>query len=171
MTNAEEIKPALPHQLELIQELAYEIWPVHYSGIISMNQIEYMLRLLYSLPALEEQVAQGHSFYILWNKETAIGFLGIKDHGEGDLKIEKLYLKQEFRGSGLGKKMINFALEHAKNMGFTSVILNVNRLNPSFEFYKKAGFSIRHQVDIPFGPFWLNDYVMEMPVGEEIKNK
>lgn len=38
-----QILPATDTQLELIQDLAYAIWPSYYQNIISLDQIEYML--------------------------------------------------------------------------------------------------------------------------------
>jgi hypothetical protein len=49
----------------------------------------------------------------------------------------------------------------AKKSGYSTLTLNVNRFNPSFHFYQQAGYLIKKQVDIPFGPFVLNDFILE----------
>jgi diamine N-acetyltransferase len=75
-----------------------------------------------------------------------------------------LYLLDEFRGTGLGRKMLDKAEELARQHLCRFLVLNVNRFNKSLEFYRKAGFKVREEVDLPFGPFWLNDFVMEKEV-------
>jgi GNAT superfamily N-acetyltransferase len=159
-----QILPATEAQLELIQELAYAIWPSYYQNIISLDQIEYMLRELYSEEALLQQMKGGQSFYLGWKGKQAIGFIGLTRKNESDLKLDKLYLLDEFRGTGFGKKMMEKAEELTLSSQCRYLILNVNRFNKSLGFYQKAGFLVREEVDIPFGPFWLNDFVMEKEV-------
>jgi ribosomal protein S18 acetylase RimI-like enzyme len=42
--------------------------------------------------------------------------------------------------------------------------LNVNRNNEAKEFYKKLGFKIIREEDIPIGQYWMNDYVMRLTI-------
>lgn len=156
-----EIRPARKDELNLIQELAYEIWPAYYTTIISFDQIEYMLRNLYSLEALEGQVEGGSSFYLATEGEKAVGFLGLKKMSPEDLHIEKLYLLQSSRGKGYGKMLVEFAREEAKKQNCKYLTLNVNRFNESLWFYRALGFEVRKEVDIPLGPYLLTDFIME----------
>jgi hypothetical protein len=39
--------------------------------------------------------------------------------------------------------------------------LNVNINNPAYHFYIKMDFTVRERIDIPYGKFMLNDFVME----------
>ena len=48
----------------------------------------------------------------------------------------------------------------ARRAGARRVELNVNRANPAHHFYRRCGYRVQQVVDIPLGPFWLNDYVM-----------
>jgi hypothetical protein len=41
------------------------------------------------------------------------------------------------------------------------LILNVNINNPAYYFYLKMDFTVRERIDIPYGQFMLNDFVME----------
>jgi hypothetical protein len=40
--------------------------------------------------------------------------------------------------------------------------LNVNRFNPAQHFYKKLGFKIIGEEDVPIGQYFMNDYVMRL---------
>ena len=150
--------------LEIIQELAYEIWPLYYTNIISMDQIEYMLGILYNVDALKDQMEKGQRFFLVKENETSVGFIGMTFHQNKGLKIDKLYLKEECRGKGYGRQLIDFVVSEGKKTPTNFLFLNVNRFNESLAFYKKNGFEIVENLDIPFGPFWLNDFIMKKPI-------
>lgn len=159
------IQPATSESdLELIQELAYEIWPSYYSSIISLDQIEYMLRTIFSIETMQQQFSLGMLFFLVVENEKPIGFIGLSHRDENSLYIEKLYLLAETRGKGYGKQMIEFTRKLAKEKKNETIMLNVNRFNEALRFYKSLGFTVSEQVDIPFGPYVLNDFVMRMPL-------
>ena len=111
------------------------------------------------------QKTEGQLFFLAFEEEKPIGFLGITHHEGNETKINKLYLLAACRGKGYGKAMLDFAEQQASNIGCKNLILNVNRFNPALQFYTACGFVVRQTVDIPFGPFWLNDYIMEKTIG------
>ena len=163
-----EIIKAEASDYELIQSLAYSIWPSWYASIISLDQIEFMLRVLYSPEALMAQESSGQHLYLAMENGNPIGFTGLTRHPEAKLKIDKLYLTESARGKGFGFRMIEFAENEAKKANSNRIFLNVNRFNDSFDFYKKVGFEVTEILDIPFGPFWLNDFILEKRIGQEI---
>ena len=155
------IAPVLPANLAQIQELAHAIWPGYYSSIISMAQIDFMLAALYTPEALRAQQQNGQQFFSANLNGNMVGFMGLTLMESSRLKIDKLYLLSNFRGMGLGKMLLNFAFDEARKQNASTVFLNVNRHNQSLLFYQAYGFEISETVDIPFGPFWLNDFIME----------
>ena len=58
-------------QVAIVQELAYEIWPQTYAEVLSKEQIDYMLDMMYSIKSLEDQVKNGHRMFI-FKKSNAI---------------------------------------------------------------------------------------------------
>ncbi|MGO1521058.1 MAG: GNAT family N-acetyltransferase [Sphingobacterium sp.] len=145
---------------KIIHELAHEIWEPSYRDILSQQQIDFMLEKSYSIQALEQAIGRGTDYFILYQeKRQALGFIAIRPD-EDSLRIEKLYLLPQAQGRGHGRRLIDFAAEEAKRHGFDVLELNVNRENPAFVFYQKAGFRVIRQVDIPYFGFVLNDYVM-----------
>lgn len=166
MKNKESIliKPASDNELEDIQQLAYVIWPAYYSSIISLDQIEYMLRNLYSLESLKEQKRSGTQFFLALERNRKVGFLALTPAKTGAIHIDKLYLLPECRGKGYGKQMVNFAHQVAQQQKATKITLNVNRFNESLWFYRGIGFSVEKEVDIPFGPYVLTDFIMQSPL-------
>ncbi len=150
-------------QISLIHQLAYQIWPVAYQTILSATQITYMLQLIYSTGALEKQMHEGQTFYILFEKEMPVGFVAFGLYGINTYKLHKIYVLPEKQGSGLGKKLLQFVIDSVRSTGARALILNVNRQNKALSFYKKAGFIIMEETDVAIGNgYWMNDYIMRL---------
>lgn len=66
-------------------------------------------------------------------KNELVGFLGIAEN-----KLEMLFLKPEYIGKGIGKTMMNFALNELK---IAEVDVNEENTN-ALDFYKKFGFKV-----------------------------
>lgn len=162
-----EIQKAGPGQLSTVKELAYRIWPVVYSEMLSPGQLTYMLDLIYSITALEEQVAKGHQFYILLIDKVPSGFISysLTEDDTPTCKLHKIYLLPELRGKGMGATLLQHVIKEAKNLKAAVLELNVNRHNPALKFYEKMGFNIVRMEDIPIGQgYFMNDFVMSRPL-------
>lgn len=143
-----------------INEIAEKVWWPAYSGVISDEQISFMLKDMYSLESLREQMLSGVEFIIADKENTPVGFAGYSLAESEVYKLHKLYILPTEQGSGSGKKLIAHISELAKSKGGKILELNVNRGNPAHHFYRKMGFNIHQTVDIPYHHFILNDYVM-----------
>ena len=151
-----------------IIKLANMIWPVAYGSILSKAQLDYMLKLMYSVSALQKQANENkHEFIIAYNHEIPVGFASFEVNYKGisKSKLHKLYVLTEQQGSGIGKKMLEYIETEIKNKGQNAIILNVNRFNSAQYFYEKLGFSIQYEENIDIGNGYLmEDYVMEKTV-------
>ena len=163
MEKALKIQPATPDHIPIISELAEHIWPTTYTSILSQEQIRLMLDKMYAPHILAEQMASDTQFYLGLIEQTPIGFMAVRKC-RSILRIEKLYLNPDQQHSGFGTQLIQYALTLARNIQCLQIELNVNRLNPALNFYKKMGFKIIQQVDIPFYTFYMNDFVMRLQV-------
>lgn len=155
-----EIRLADRKDVQLIHDLAESIWYPTYRGVISEDQIQFMLEKSYSEEGLLQSMDTGQLFYLIFVGNEAKGFIGLKIN-EPVLRIEKLYLSPNVQGMGLGKAFINFAKEFAINCGLSILELNVNRGNKAYEFYLKQGFKVVETVDIPYYQYVLNDYILQ----------
>jgi diamine N-acetyltransferase len=160
------IKNATESDIPLIRTLAEKIWWPTYSSIIKEEQIGYMLANLYSEHSLRDGMKNGEVFLLLHDKNGYQGFVSYSSWPEqpGTWKINKLYVLPENHGSGYGRKLVNEVLERARHSSVNTIVLNVNRYNPAFTFYKKLGFEVIREEDIPIGSYWMNDYVMKLDV-------
>ncbi len=149
----------------LVNHLAHKIWPVAFKDILEKDQIDYMLDWMYNLKTLEEEVMTGILYYIVKENGVAKGFLGVEpNYPDADfLRVHKIYVLPEEHGKGLGRTLINKAIDLAFDLDLHTIHLNVNRFNKAIEFYKHCGFEITGEENIDIGKDYLmEDYIMEL---------
>lgn len=164
-----EIITATIEDISLIQALSAEAWPKAFAGILSEEQIRYMMEMMYSTEALEKQIGeQGHIFLLAKEGSDYLGYLAYEtdyENGTGT-KVHKIYLLPSAQGKGVGRALIEKAVEIARTAENTHLLLNVNRENrKAIGFYERMGFTIDHREDNDIGGgFWMIDYVMTKPL-------
>ncbi|RLJ87029.1 GNAT family N-acetyltransferase [Planococcus citreus] len=57
--------------------------------------------------------------------------------------IYELYIRQPYRGKGHSKRLMNAAIEHFQEDGFTEVRLSAKAENPAVRMYENMGFTTR----------------------------
>lgn len=161
------IRTATATDLPRIRSIAHLTWPVCYAGIISPEQIAYMLERMYGEAALHDQLTGGHVFLLAEQDDAAIGFAGFQHHHRpGRTRLHKLYVLPGMQGSGAGRTLLLAMLIAARGVGDHTIELNVNKYNPAIEFYRKHGFTIeRDEVLDIGGGFVMDDHVMTRAVG------
>jgi ribosomal protein S18 acetylase RimI-like enzyme len=160
-----QILHATQKDIPVIRNLAEEIWWPTYSSIISVEQIRYMLDLIYGEKELERVMRSGSQTFIILNDEKgAQGFAsyGLRPEDSQVCKLHKLYVLPENQGKGYGKSLIDEVRIRAINLNTQALDLNVNRSNPAIGFYEKIGFVKIKEEDVAIGPYWMNDYVMRL---------
>ncbi len=153
--------PATTSDIPLIRELAHRIWWAHYPDIITPAQIDYMLGLMYSPEALEEQMTrEGIRFWLVRAEQEVCGFMALSRKAEGEYFLHKFYLDTTRQHRGLGAAAFQAFLEQYPDL--RELRLTVNRRNfKSINFYFKVGFIIEKCVDIPIGQgFVMDDFQM-----------
>ncbi len=161
-----KIEKVLLEDLEIIHQLAVEIWWPTYQKVLSEDQISFMLSKMYSLSALKIQLEEGYIFLMLYANDIPKGFACYsKTNIDKTYKLQKLYLHPDQQGKGTGKLLLSRVEKEAKAEGATTLILNVHRKNKAKHFYEKVGYQVIEEIDIPFFHFTLNDYIMSKDLG------
>jgi GNAT superfamily N-acetyltransferase len=159
-----EIRKAGLDDFKIINDLALKTWYDTYTTILSPEQLEYMLKEMYSLEAFTEQIAvKGHHFLLLSENDRYLGFASYElNYTSGTTKLHKLYVLPETQGKGAGRLLITTIESLAKKNGNDKVSLNVNRYNDAVKFYLKNGFEKAGEEDINIGNGYLmEDFIME----------
>ena len=79
--------------------------------------------------------------------------LGLSNCGE----VYAIYILKEYQQKGIGKRLINFAIEDLANENYEKLIIWALKENPSVEFYKKIGGEIGFKKDIKIGEQLLEE--------------
>ena len=170
-----EFCQATPKNFPEIQLVAYQTWPVAFRGILSPEQISYMLKLMYSQTSLSEQMTvKGHRFLLANTQNLCVGFgsYELNYNGNDTTKIHKLYILPSAQGKGLGKQIINCVMEQAMENNNELLSLNVNRNNKAVCFYEKLGFKKIRDESTPIGRgFVMEDIVMEKNIRIKATNQ
>lgn len=162
------VEKASVEDISLIQKIAHTTWYPTFKDILSEQQIEYMLEMMYSTSSLKEQIeVKNHVFFIAKQGDLSLGFMSIElnYNYKPKAKIHKIYILPTAQGKGIGNALMQkaeeFALEHKQD----SITLNVNRFNKAIGFYQKQGYqNIRTEnIDIGKG-YVMEDYVFEKPL-------
>ena len=157
-------------QLHFVRDLAKTIWPKTFADILTPDQITFMMNWMYALETLEKQHQEGQIFLLVFEDDKHIGFAAYETNikNSGKTKIHKLYIDQQVQGKGVGRMVIEFIENAARQNKQTHLTLNVNRFNQkAIDFYFRVGFveAYREVIDIGNG-FVMDDVVMEKEVGK-----
>lgn len=143
------------HAIEL-SALCYEIYPQFFTYLWDDGG-EWYLRTVYDAEVLKAELEDQNSmFFFLERYEKRIGYLKLnleKNLGDapGGLEIERIYLSQDHTGQGLGRHLMDFALEIARRRDAQYVWLHVMDSSvESMAFYFINGFAIVGETVLPF---------------------
>lgn len=154
-----EVRKASPRDYTFIYNIALPAWHATYNDILTSQQMEYMLALMYSREAITEQMqVKGHQFLLVSFQGEDVGFASYEvNYDSLTTKIHKLYVLPDAHGRGVGKNLLNVIENAAKNSDNSKIVLNVNKFNPALHFYLKTGFKNMGDDLIDIG----NGYVMD----------
>lgn len=159
-----DIKRAGESDWPIIEQIAQQSWQAGYAGVLSAEQISFMLNRSYSQEGIVGAMCAGQEFYLALEEDTVIGFIALQIHAGELLRIEKLYLLPQVQGKGYGRELLDFAAQQAVQNQLHRLELNVNRKNKAYFFYLNQGFEVVKEVDIPYFGFVLDDYVMQKSI-------
>lgn len=151
-------------ELQSIARLADEIWHECFVGIITVEQIDYMVDKFQSYEAILNQVeTMDYSYFSVYDDGILCGYFGVKPESDSRFFLSKLYLHQSKRGNGIASSMLSKVFEEARKCSKKSVYLTVNKHNyHAFDVYMNVGFQVIDETVTDIGNgFVMDDFVME----------
>ncbi len=89
----------------------------HYAGVISGEQIEYMLEHFSRCPPSKEADARGCEYYLIRAFGVNMGYAAVKPNNpQGKMFLSKIYLLEEYRGKGYARDVVNEVREMARSL-------------------------------------------------------
>ncbi len=146
--------------IDTITQLAHKIWNDHYVSIVGQEQVDYMLKEMYSRKSLLDQIIiKKHQIYLIQKDNNAIGFISVSSQNGSDFFLHKFYIDQQRSNAGIGTEALNLIIDLIRPKTLT---LTVNRQNyKSINFYFKNDFKIERVEDFDIGNgYQMNDFVM-----------
>ncbi|MFJ7727536.1 GNAT family N-acetyltransferase [Neobacillus sp. NPDC097160] len=132
-----------------LQEISYETFNDTFRHQNSPENMNAYLERAFNLEQLEKELSNISSqfFFVYFNHEVA-GYLKVntndaqtEEMGDESLEIERIYIKNKFQKHGLGKYLLNKAMEIAMDRNKMKIWLGVWEKNENaIAFYKKMGF-------------------------------
>ena len=157
------IKHATEVDIPLIRSLCLQIWPQTYQALLTQEQIDFMLELMYSEAAIKKQLAEEKCQYLLiYEDGLPSGYASFSNLETSIWKLHRLYILPQEQGKGIGKNAINYIIDIIKKENGKILKLQVHRKNKAKLFYENLGFSIIETADFDIGNgYFMTDYVME----------
>ena len=147
-----------PTNVHHILPLAKKIWSTTYDTILSQEQIDYMIPMMYDEKKILSEVEQGECWEILKVDNISVGYLHYKLEEDGRVFLSKIYLDSSNQQQGLGKIMLAHVTEFAESKSAKAIYLTVNKHNAkAISFYERNNFTRTQEAVFEIG----NGYVMD----------
>lgn len=156
------LRTASVNDFSSIRRVVENVWPIAYREIISRDQIDYMLDMMYSDASLHGQILQDQcEFIVLEIENEVVGFASYNALDENRFKLHKLYVLKAHQGKGVGKMLLNEVIARSATRGAKTLELQVNKKNKAVNFYKKYNFKQERELVLDIGNgFVMDDFIM-----------
>jgi ribosomal protein S18 acetylase RimI-like enzyme len=89
----------------------------------------------------EEYTNNGGGILLCYEDGVPVGCVGLRRFKDDICEMKRLYLRNEFRGSGTGKMLATKIIEKAKELGYEKMRLDtIETMKEAISIYKKIGF-------------------------------
>lgn len=161
-----------PEQVAAVAALAHDIWYEFYVPLIGRAQVDYMVAKFQNAAAMQAQIDQGYEYFLVRREHAStpaidIGYCALQQQPGRVMFLSKFYLHHAARGSGTGRRCMEFIEGLARRRELSLLWLTVNKGNPSVQAYERLGFRIAAELVMDIGGgFVMDDYRMEKALQE-----
>lgn len=144
-----KIKKCTLEDLQALQDISIETFNDTFKNQNSPENMNAYLEKAFNLAQLEAELSNQFSqFLFVYLDHEIAGYLKVnvedaqsEKMGGQSLEVERIYIKSKFQKHGLGKYLLNHAIEMAIELHKKDVWLGVWEKNENaIAFYKKLGF-------------------------------
>ncbi|MFJ7746408.1 GNAT family N-acetyltransferase [Peribacillus sp. NPDC097295] len=144
------IRKCTLEDLPILQEIGCETFNETFKDQNSPENMKVYLDRAFNANQLETELSNSESaFFFIYVHAEVAGYLKVnvneaqtEKEGNDSLEIERIYIRKEFQGQGLGHHLINKALELAKEQNKQKIWLGVWEKNEgAIKFYERMGFT------------------------------
>ena len=163
------IRACTSNDLHRLQEISIETFTDTFGNDNEPEHLNAYLERAYNLPQLEQEMAHTCSqfFFAHLGGELA-GYLKVntedaqsEEMGADAFEVERIYVLKHFQKAGLGRQMMEKAIELAKTQNKKSIWLGVWEKNENaIAFYERMGFVRAGTHSFYMGDEEQVDYIM-----------
>lgn len=146
------IRKAGTDDLPLLSETAAEINRQHFPDILGTEAVEEMIRIYLSPEGLQRWMDEGIVLHLVLVDGEAAGYCAHKLNGDCFF-VEKFYLKKQFRGMGIGSKMMEHMLSFREGRNTIRLTVNQGSITAQ-QIYAHMGFRQIDTILNENGPAW-----------------
>lgn len=133
------IRKAAIHDIEQLPALAKITYLETYPDYFSEKDLEVLFGQAYQQKLPDELINPDIQYLVCEHHGKLIGYAKLHyltDH----VFLDKLYLRSEYQGRGLGKKLLMEVYQLAADKNYNAIQLRAAENKPSIPFYEKHGF-------------------------------
>ncbi len=99
-----------------------------------------------------EMATNIRSYYIVYDDEILIGFVALHIHSNNLAEIRSLVVKSDYRGKGVGTKLIEHCIDEAKLINMQELLVLTYKEN----LFLKFNFKVIDKSSIPDNKIWVD---------------
>jgi ribosomal protein S18 acetylase RimI-like enzyme len=168
---SEYIRKAMPEDLADLLYMARTAFLQAFTAGNKPENVTAYLNEAFTLEQFEKEMMETASTFFVAEKDGEIvGYAKVNlvpaqtdIHDPESLEVSRLYVLEEHLGSGLGKRLLETAIDFAKQNHKSYLWLGVWEHNArAIRFYEKNGLRIFGSHPFPFGDEIQTDYLMKI---------
>jgi putative acetyltransferase len=106
---------------------------------------------------------KGGRIFMVYSHGEAVGCVALIAMGDGVYELSKMAVAPELRGRGVGRRLLEYAIAQAKEMGAASLFLGSNtKLQNAVHLYESVGFQHVAPEKLPLAGYARANVFMEM---------
>src|ERR1700722_4125966 len=108
---------------------------------------------------------KGGHIFIVYLGQQAVGCVALIPAGDGVYELSKMAVSPELHGLGIGRRLLEYAVTQAKQLGASSLFLASNaKLKNAVHLYESIGFRHVPSDSLPPPHYTRANVFMEMPL-------
>lgn len=90
---------------------------------------------------LRDPVGKYDQVWVAVDGDAVVGSVALRQLGKGELELKRMYLYPDYRGRGLGKRLLEQALQWARAEGAVAIVLDTSEaMLEAQRLYESVGF-------------------------------
>lgn len=154
------------NEVRIITDLTSKALPSDFKGILSTDEIDFMLERLYSQDLLQDTVEQGRTYIIgsIDGVDMCVG--SFIQEGPDLFFMGKLTVLPEYREQGAGSQLFKAVCASIKNIhpAPCKVELLANHSSTALNFYKKLGLQFERDEIFDLESFELSEQIYSLTI-------